>query len=47
MATLAGIAPGQAVRWVRQHYDPGAVETPDQEDWVLWFAGHVSKMAKE
>lgn len=37
MATLAGIAPGQAVQWVREHYDPAAVETVEQEAWVLWF----------
>jgi protein-tyrosine phosphatase len=43
MATLAGITPGQAVQWVRDHYDPGAVETPEQEAWVLWFAEHVRK----
>ena len=45
MAILAGTAPSQAVRWVRDHYDPAAVETPEQEEWVLWFAGHVSKPA--
>jgi protein-tyrosine phosphatase len=43
MAILADVAPGQAVEWVRDHYDPAAVETPEQEDWVLWFAEHVSK----
>jgi hypothetical protein len=41
MAILAGVAPDYAVGWVRQHYDPAAVETPEQEDWVLWFAEHV------
>jgi len=46
MAILAGIAPGQAVQWVREHYDSAAIETPEQEEWVLWFAGHVSKQAK-
>lgn len=46
MAILAGIAPGKAVQWVRDHYDPAAVETPEQEDWVLWFAGHVSRQAR-
>jgi hypothetical protein len=45
MAILAGVAPDHAVAWVRDHYDQAAVETPEQEDWVLWFAGHVSKMA--
>lgn len=41
MAILAGIAPGQAVKWVRDHYDPCAVETPEQEQWVLWFGDQV------
>jgi hypothetical protein len=45
MAILAGIAPGQAVDWVREHYDPAAIETPEQEEWVLWFATHVSTQA--
>ena len=43
MAILAGIAPGQAVEWVRNHYDPAAVETSAQEDWVLWFAGYMRR----
>ena len=45
-AILAGIARGQAVQWVRDHYGPAAVETPEQEAWVLRFAGHVGKQAK-
>jgi hypothetical protein len=45
MAILAGVAPDQAVQWVREHYDPVAVETPEQEEWVLWFAGHMRKKA--
>jgi hypothetical protein len=45
MAILAGSAPGQAVHWVREHDDAAAIETPAQEDWVLWFAGRVSKPA--
>jgi hypothetical protein len=28
------------VRWVRSNYDATAVETPEQEDWVLWFAAN-------
>jgi hypothetical protein len=40
-AILAGIAPGQAVQWVRDHYDPAAVETPGQQQWVLWFGDQV------
>jgi hypothetical protein len=46
MAILAGIAPGHAVQWVRDHYESAAGEPPEQEDWVLWFAGHVRKQAK-
>lgn len=38
LAVLAGVAPGDAVPWVRRHYDVRAVETADQERWVLWFA---------
>ena len=37
MAILAGVAPGQAVDWVRAAYRPQAVETPEQEAWVEWF----------
>ena len=44
MAILAGVAPGQVVEWVPDHYDPPAVETPEQEDWVLWFAEHISAL---
>jgi hypothetical protein len=38
MAVLARVAPTEAVRWVREHYDAEAVETREQEEWVLWFA---------
>jgi hypothetical protein len=38
MAVLAGVAPVEAVAWVRASYRPEAVETADQEAWVLWFA---------
>ncbi len=46
MVILAGIAPGHAVKWVCKHYDPATGETPEQEDWVLWFAGRVSQKPK-
>ena len=39
MAVLAGIPPEKAVAWVRHAYKPEAVETTEQEEWVLWFAG--------
>ena len=38
MAVLAGVDAKEAVAWVREHYRPNAVETPDQERWVQWFA---------
>lgn len=39
MAVLAGVDSSDAVDWVRENYRPDAVETPDQERWVDWFAG--------
>jgi hypothetical protein len=39
MSVLAGIPADEAVAWVRSHYDARAVETEEQEAWVLWFAG--------
>jgi len=39
MAVLAGVPGSEAVAWVREAYRPEAVETPEQEAWVLWFAG--------
>ena len=41
MVILAGVVPEQAVEWVREHYDSAAVETPEQEGWVLWFADRI------
>ena len=38
LAVLAGVAPTDAVPWVRRNYDVRAVETLDQQQWVLWFA---------
>ncbi len=38
MATLAGVDTDDAVSWVRENYDARAVETPEQEGWVRWFA---------
>ena len=37
MAVLAGVPAADAVSWVRAAYRPEAVETADQEAWVLWF----------
>jgi protein-tyrosine phosphatase len=38
LARMAGI-PGDSVAWVRTHYDPRAVETATQEDFVRAFLG--------
>ena len=38
MAVFAGVDADEAVAWVREHYRPNVVETPDQERWVQWFA---------
>lgn len=38
MAVLAGHPADDAVRWVRRHYRPHAVETPGQRRWIAWFA---------
>ena len=35
LAVLSGVAPADAVAWVRRHYDPRASETPWQRRWVL------------
>jgi len=45
MAVLAGVPGDEAVAWIRQAYRPEAVETPEQEDWVRWFAGWASGRA--
>jgi len=37
MAILAGVPANQAVEWVRATYDSRAVETIEQEEWVIWF----------
>ena len=34
LAVLDGLAPRDAVRWVREHYSPHAVETPWQARWL-------------
>jgi protein-tyrosine phosphatase len=46
MAVLAGVPKAKAVEWVRENYNPYAVETdeqgrPVQERWVERFADHV------
>jgi len=44
VAMLAGVPADQAVGWVRTHYDPLAIETPAQEQWVQWFAGYTRRL---
>jgi protein-tyrosine phosphatase len=41
MAVLAGVDAESSIEWVRAHYKPTAVETRDQEQWVLWFSARV------
>ena len=43
MAVLAGVAAKDAVSWVRQNYNQRAVESPEQKQWVLWFADEVER----
>lgn len=43
MAVLAGVPGDEAVAWIRQAYRPEAVETPQQEEWVRWFADWASQ----
>ena len=45
-AIIDGVAPGDAVQWVRDQYIMRAVETPIQEWWVEWFgAQHLGTAA--
>ena len=39
LAVLDGVAPREAVRFVREHYHPRAVETPWQKRFVARFPG--------
>lgn len=39
LAVLDGVAPGEAVAFVRRNYNPLAVETPWQRRYVARFAG--------
>ena len=43
MAFLSGVPADEAISWVRENYDPGAVETREQEDWVCWFTRRFAK----
>ena len=41
LAVLDGVPPGEAVAYVRAHYDPAAVETPWQRRYVQRFGASV------
>lgn len=41
LAVLGGVAPDDAVGWVRAHYHPRAVETRRQRRWVSTAAEHL------
>lgn len=43
MAVLAGVSAPEAVTWVRSNYSATAVETREQEEWVLWFAANANE----
>ena len=43
LAVLAGVAPSDAVGWVRGHYHPSAVETWEQEQLVARFAQTLNR----
>lgn len=45
LAVLAGIRRESAVTWVRRHYRREAVETLEQETWVLWFAEWLGRQS--
>jgi len=44
MAILAGVHPMGAVAWVRAAYNPRAVETPAQEESVVWFSRRADRL---
>jgi protein-tyrosine phosphatase len=43
LTVLAGVAPSDAVAWVRNHYHPSAVQTQEQERLVDRFAQRLSR----
>ena len=46
MAVLDGVEPGEAVAYVRAHYDAHAVETPWQKRYVRKFSARPSSEAR-
>jgi hypothetical protein len=43
LTVLAGVPVGDAVGWVRRHYHPHAVDTPEQEQLIKRFAGSLDR----
>ena len=41
MVVLTGSSARDAIDWVRSAYNPHAIERPEQEAWVEWFATHA------
>lgn len=41
MGVMAGLAPAEAITFVRDTYCGSAVETNDQAAWVEWFSNHM------
>ena len=42
LAVLSGVAPDDAVTWVREHFHPRAVETRGQRRWIAEAAATLS-----
>jgi hypothetical protein len=42
-AVLCGLSPVEAIAFVRNGYDPAAIETQAQERWVSWFAAGIAE----
>jgi protein-tyrosine phosphatase len=47
LAVVAGVPLGDAVGWVRRHYHPQAVETPEQEQLIARFSRSLDKVRRE
>lgn len=42
MAAWAGVEPNDIIAWTRANYHAGAIETPDQERWVVAVATTIT-----
>ena len=47
MAVMCGLGSSAAIDWARADYDPRAIETPEQERWVSWFALQLEGNARQ